>query len=54
MDKKKKAQIEAIGVVENGDVEFVIRPNEKHEPVFYKTERVGLEEIVNFINSLSR
>lgn len=47
-----KAQIEAIGVVSNGDMEFVIRPNEKHEPVFYRTERMGLEDIVNFLNSL--
>ncbi len=47
-----KAKIEAIGVVSNADVDLVIRPNDKHEPVFYRTERMGLEDVVNFISSL--
>ena len=48
----KQAKIEAIGVVSNGDVELVLRPNDKHEPVFYRTERMGMEDVVNFISSL--
>ena len=47
-----KATIEAIGVVGNGDTKLIIRSDDKHQPVFYQTMRMSLEEVVNFINSL--
>lgn len=51
----KTAKIEAIGVVGNGDVEIVYRPNEKtREVVFYRVERMGMDDITQFINSLTK
>jgi hypothetical protein len=49
-----KATIEALGVIGNGETEIVIRSDEKHQPVFFKVERMGLESVVDFINSLTK
>lgn len=50
--KTIKSQIEAVGTVTNGDLEVVIYTNEKRQPIFYKVERMGLDEVVAFLNTI--
>lgn len=52
--KTIKSQIEAVGTVTNGDLEVVIYTNEKRQPIFYRVERMSLDDIVNFLNSVNQ